>query len=129
MIFVLCINSKLRLFTLKSYSETYKDEDQGCRTNEHEEKYSLHSDKSFAIEESNEEDFILEDQPEIIDGLILSNVMNEYTIYDYKSLFNTVSKRGKVSSKLVKYKPPLIKSQFDFVPPTINFVSEGEKSN
>ena len=49
-------------------------------------------------------------------------------IYDHKSLFNEVSKRGKVTGKLFKYKPPLIKSQFDFVPPTINFVSKGNKS-
>ena len=48
--------------------------------------------------------------------------------FDYESLFNVVIKHS-VNSGVVKYNPPFIKSQFEFVPPTINFIYKDEKCN
>ena len=73
----------------------------------------------------NEEDYMSDDQSE--SGESLADILTKYG-YDYKSLFTVVSKRSE-NGDLVKYKPPLIISQFDFVPPTISFISSDQKCN
>lgn len=73
----------------------------------------------------NEEDYISDDQSEI--GESLTEILAKFG-YDYKSLFTVVSKRLE-NGDLIKHKPPFMVSQFDFVPPTISFVSSDQKCN
>jgi hypothetical protein len=73
----------------------------------------------------NEEDYLSDDQSE--SGESLADILSKHG-YDYKSLFTSLSKRLE-NGDLIKYKPPLIISQFDYVPPTINFISSDQKCN
>ncbi len=93
------------------------------------------SDKSLFSEDSDDEEFTLDSSVANFNGLEdqydtfgLKKAVTENG-YDYTNLFSELRKRKKKSGKLVKYKPPLIKSQFYHVPPTINFAAKGEKSN
>ena len=46
--------------------------------------------------------------------------------YDYKTLLAVSYKKGD-NNMTIKYQPPLIPSLFEFVPPTINFITQDEK--
>ncbi len=48
------------------------------------------------------------------------------TEQDYSSLFTIINKLLE-NGNVEEYMPPLIKSQFEFVPPTINFIPSNKK--
>lgn len=86
---------------------------------------SLDSNCESLRSSEDEDDDLSDDLSE--SGESMNEVLQKYG-YDFKQLFQTITKRNE-SGEMVEYKPPFIASQFDFVPPTINFVCSDYKCN
>ncbi len=75
---------------------------------------------------NDEDDYLSDDQSESGDSSI-QDVVSKYG-YDFKNLFTIINKRSE-NGEMLKYNSPLKLSLFEYVPPTINFVTSDQRSN
>lgn len=79
--------------------------------------------ESLRSSEDEDEDDLSDDLSE--SGESMNEILQKYG-FEYKQLFQTISKRNE-NGELIQLKPPFNASQFEFVPPTINFVCSDYK--